>query len=70
MFNNALKRPSLKSNLQSRYGNTPSIIHSIYFFNIHKETIFQIYDDTGCDLLSTKPDTIRDIYERYNHRNP
>ncbi|WP_419715130.1 DUF3885 domain-containing protein [Heyndrickxia oleronia] len=56
--------------MQSRFGNTPSIIHRIYFFNIHKETIFQIYDDTGCDLLSTKPDSIRDIYERYNHWIP
>ena len=29
-------------------------------------TNFHVYDDRGCDLLATSPETIRDIYDKYN----
>jgi hypothetical protein len=38
----------------------------VYFININKKTIFHVYDDRGCDVLATLPETIRDMYERYN----
>lgn len=38
----------------------------IYFVNITKGTIFHIYDDRGCDLVATKKEAIRGIYNEYN----
>lgn len=58
--------PLLKAICNQDLGLKPSIFHRVYFINIKKETIFHVYDDRGCDLLATSPETIRDIYERYN----
>ncbi len=33
---------------------------------VTKDTIFHGYDDRGCDLLATSPDSIREFYEEYN----
>jgi hypothetical protein len=58
--------PLLKAICNQDLGLKPSIFHRVYFININKKTIFHVYDDRGCDLLATSPETIRDIYERYN----
>ncbi|WP_232732354.1 DUF3885 domain-containing protein [Bacillus sp. mrc49] len=47
-------------------GIKPSIFNRIYFINISRKTIFYIYDDRGCDLLATTPETVRDVYQKYN----
>ncbi|MGM7682245.1 DUF3885 domain-containing protein [Cytobacillus sp. Hm23] len=48
-------------------GIKPSIYHRVYFININKKTIYHVYDDRGCDLLATSPETIRGMYNRYNN---
>ncbi len=58
--------PMLKAICNQDMGLKPSIFHDVYFINVSKDTIFHVYDDRGCDLLATSPDTIRDIYEEYN----
>lgn len=56
----------LKAICNQEMGIRPSIFHRVYFINVSTDTIFHIYDDRGCDLLGTNPDTIRGIYEAYN----
>jgi hypothetical protein len=58
--------PMLKAICNQDMGLKPSIFHDVYFINVSKDTIFHVYDDRGCDLLATSPDTIREIYEEYN----
>lgn len=58
--------PLLKAICNQDLGIKPSMFHRVYFININKNTIFHVYDDRGCDLLATSPETIRDIYKRYN----
>lgn len=38
----------------------------LYFINIKRETIFSIYDDRGCDLVSAKKESIEEIYHTFN----
>ncbi|WP_285768473.1 DUF3885 domain-containing protein [Peribacillus sp. SI8-4] len=47
-------------------GIKPSIFNRIYFINISRKTIFYIYDDRGCDLLATTPESVRAVYQQYN----
>lgn len=56
----------LKAICNQDLGINPSIFHRVYFININKKTIFHVYDDRGCDLLATSPETIRDVYNEYN----
>lgn len=58
--------PLLKAICNQDLGLKPRISHSVYFININRKTIFQVYDDRGCDLLATSPATIRNIYEKHN----
>lgn len=58
--------PMLKAICNQDMGIKPSIFYSVYFININRKTIFYVYDDRGCDLLATSPETIRDIYKKYN----
>lgn len=57
--------PMIKAISNKDMGLKPSIIHRVYFINVNKDTIFHVYDDRGCDLLATLPDTIREVYEEY-----
>jgi hypothetical protein len=59
--------PLLKAICHQDLGIKPSIFHRIYFLNIKRKTIFYVYDDRGCDLLSASPEPIRDIYNKFNH---
>uniref|UniRef100_UPI00403F1FB3 DUF3885 domain-containing protein n=1 Tax=Lysinibacillus sp. Y5S-8 TaxID=3122488 RepID=UPI00403F1FB3 len=52
--------------LNGGIGSGKTKFHRIYFLNIKKKTIFHVYDDRGCDLLATSPESIRDIYYTYN----
>lgn len=56
----------LKAICNTDMGIKPSIDDRVYFINIKKETIFHVYDDRGCDLLATSPETLREVYARYN----
>jgi hypothetical protein len=58
--------PLLKAICNQDLGLKPSIFHRVYFINIKNKTIFHVYDDRGCDLLATTPDTIKDIYNKHN----
>ncbi|MFF3025689.1 DUF3885 domain-containing protein [Gottfriedia sp. NPDC057948] len=61
---NEFKYHSLLKAICNHYlGISPRVFHRVYFININKKTIFHIYDDRGCDLLATSPDTLRDIYD-------
>jgi Domain of unknown function (DUF3885) len=59
-------QPMIKAICNQDLGLKPSIYHRVYFININKKTIFHVYDDRGCDLLATSPETIRDMYELFN----
>lgn len=39
----------------------------VYFINIDKKLIFNMYDDRGFDIIATDKETIRPIYEKYNN---
>lgn len=58
--------PMLKAICNNDMGIKPSIFKRVYFININRKTIFHVYDDRGCDLLATSPETIRDVYDKYN----
>ncbi|TDK61748.1 DUF3885 domain-containing protein [Bacillus salipaludis] len=58
--------PLLKAICNQDMGIKPSMFHRVYFININKKTIFHVYDDRGCDLLATSPETIKDVYHKYN----
>ena len=58
--------PMLKAMCNQDMGIKPRIFHMVYFININKNTIFHIYDDRGCDVLATSPNTIRNMYHTYN----
>ncbi|RAI84482.1 uncharacterized protein DUF3885 [Paenibacillus pabuli] len=47
-------------------GIKPMIYHRVYFINISKKTIFHIYDDRGCDVISASREALTDIYKEYN----
>lgn len=57
----------LKAICNQDLGIRPSIFNRVYFVNVDKETIFHVYDDRGCDVLATSPESISDIYKRYNN---
>lgn len=38
----------------------------IYFVNIDKKLIFNMYDDRGLDLISTDKETLKPIYKKHN----
>lgn len=56
----------LKAISNNDMGIRPSIFHRVYFINSNRKTIFHVYDDRGCDLLATSPETIREVYDKYN----
>lgn len=58
--------PLLKAICNHDLGIKPSFFNRVYFVNTNKNTIFHVYDDRGCDLLATSPETIRDLYKKYN----
>jgi len=47
-------------------GRRPMVDDLVYFVNETKRTIFQVYDDRGCDLVGAEVDTLRSLYEQFN----
>ena len=58
--------PLLKAICNVDYEIKPYISHDVFFINLKTKTIFQIYDDRGCDLVAPSPESIKDMYEKYN----
>ncbi|MNN31469.1 hypothetical protein D3C81_1451580 [compost metagenome] len=56
----------LKSICNHDVGIKPMIYHRVYFINMSRGTIFHIYDDRGCDLISSTKKAIGDIYLSFN----
>ncbi|MEJ8303992.1 DUF3885 domain-containing protein [Saccharibacillus sacchari] len=44
----------------------PSIKHEVYVINKTTGTIFHVYDDRGCDVISTSTDALREVYTACN----
>lgn len=57
----------LKAICNQDMGLKPKIVHDVYIINTNKNTIFHVYDDRGCDVLSTSSKNIKDMYKKYNH---
>jgi len=52
---------------QPRLDNSRSLTSKeVYFLNIEKKLILQMYDDRGLDIIATDKETLRSIYERHN----
>lgn len=47
-------------------GIKPVMYNRVYFINITKNTIFHIYDDRGCDVISASREALTDIYKEFN----
>lgn len=43
----------------------PKMKHRVFFVNITQGSIFHIYDDRGCDVISMTPDVLREVYDKY-----
>jgi hypothetical protein len=46
-------------------GIKPKIQHDVFFVNLNKGTIYHVYDDRGCDVISNSKEAIKDIYLKY-----
>lgn len=44
----------------------PNVQHDVFFINISKGTIFHVYDDRGCDVISVTKDALTALYRGYN----
>jgi hypothetical protein len=38
----------------------------VFFINVSKNIIFFIYDDRGCEVISTNKETLRQVYKQFN----
>ncbi|MEK6992119.1 DUF3885 domain-containing protein [Paenibacillus sp. FSL K6-1566] len=48
-------------------GIKPIIKHDIFFVNINREVILQIYDDRGCDVIYTTKQGLQGVYKDFNN---
>lgn len=44
---------------------SPRICEEVFFVNINKRIVFNIYDDRGLDIIATDIEAIRPIYEKH-----
>lgn len=44
---------------------SPRISEEVFFVNINKRIIFNLYDDRGLDIIATNKETIRPIFEKH-----
>ncbi|WP_225744815.1 DUF3885 domain-containing protein [Marinilactibacillus sp. Marseille-P9653] len=58
--------PMLKALCNQDFSIQPSLSHFVYFININKKTIFQVYDDRGCDVIARSPDALKEAYTTFN----
>ena len=52
---------------QPRLDNVPFSSKEIYFINVDKKLIFQMYDDRGVDIISSDIETLRPIFIKHNN---
>jgi hypothetical protein len=45
----------------------PNMEGEIYFINIEKEIIYNMYDDRGIDIIGANKNSLKYIYEKYNN---
>lgn len=63
-----LKIDSLIEAIANRtLGLEPSVDGDIYLINDTNKTIFHLYDDRGLDIVAENKETLRIVYEQYNH---
>lgn len=48
-------------------GNFGSYYPDVFFINTSRDIIFFIYDDRGCEVISSNIETIRPLYEKYKN---
>lgn len=58
--------PLLKALCNQDFGINPSLSHFVYFINTDKKTIFQVYDDRGCDVIASSTDALKEAYITFN----
>lgn len=56
----------LKGICHYEQGKEPSIGQSIYFVNIEKDLVFNMYDDRGCIVCSKDKEILKPIYIKHN----
>lgn len=44
---------------------SPRICEEVFFVNLNKRIIFNVYDDRGLDIIATDIETIRPIFEKH-----
>lgn len=47
-------------------GRKPKIGQRVYFININKDIIFNMYDDRGCIIFAKYKESLRHLYNEYN----
>lgn len=55
----------IKAICNGSMGLRPKIYHDVFFVNKTKNTIFHIYDNRGCDVISLDKQTIFHLYRNY-----
>lgn len=58
--------PLIKAICNHEVGLKPRIYQRVYFINITTGTIFHIYDDRGCDVISESSSALRPLFDRFN----
>jgi hypothetical protein len=48
-------------------GIKPKISHDVFFLNLNKGTIYHVYDDRGCDVISISNQALKEIYFKYKN---
>ena len=57
----------LAGQINTDFGSrSPRICEEVFFVNITKRIIFNVYDDRGLDIIATDKETIRPIFEKHN----
>ncbi|MNN26621.1 hypothetical protein D3C81_1401320 [compost metagenome] len=56
----------LKAICNQDVGIKPSIYHDVFFLNLDRGVIYHIYDDRGCDVISSSIIELKDIYTKFN----
>lgn len=59
-------RSLIKAICNNDVGIKPLIYHDVFFVNVSTGTIFHVYDDRGCDVISASKSTLKNIYTKYN----
>lgn len=56
----------VKAICNQNVGRKPSFHHAVFFLNLNKGIILHIYDDRGCDVISSSASALKNIYTKYH----